>query len=59
MPSVGELTQVTTPGSPASPPLPSRFELVRLPEPSLDQEKQLPFTLNGHLSINKDYHVEW
>jgi hypothetical protein len=26
---------------------------------SLDQEKQLPFTLNGHLSINKDYHIEW
>jgi hypothetical protein len=51
--------QVMTPGSPASSPLQSRRALVRLPEPSLDQEKQLPFTLNGHLSINKDYHVEW
>jgi hypothetical protein len=50
--------QVMTPGSPASPPLPSRLALVWLPEPFLDQEKQLPCTLNGHLSLNKDYHVE-
>ena len=35
MPSAGGITQVTTPGSPASPPLSSRLALVRLPEPSL------------------------
>jgi hypothetical protein len=54
MPSAGNDSWITGLAAIAEPPA-----LVRLSEPSLDQEKQLPFTLNGHLSINKDYHVEW
>jgi len=55
MPSAGVIAQVTTPGSQ----LPNRIALLQLPESSLDQEKQLPSTLDSPFSIKKDYHAVW